>query len=232
MNYVISDVHGCYDLFLRMLDKIGFSDSDTLWFLGDAIDRGPDGLALVQDLMQRKNVVALLGNHEEMMLNVALLAGTEMSRAEQAEYQRCYVNWTWRNGGEVTWAAFCALPAEERQAVLSWMMGLSLYAELTVCGENFLLVHAGVGAWEENKDLQECTLHDFIWERMDYDRVYYPNKYLVTGHTPTALIDPSASGRIFRRNNHIVIDCGAVFTGTLGCICLETMEEFYVSQND
>ena len=73
-------------------------------------------------------------------------------------------------------------------------------------------------------------MHDFIWERMDYNRVYYQNKLLVTGHTPTFFIDPACAGRILQRNNHIVIDCGAVYQGTLGCICLETLETFYVSE--
>lgn len=36
-------------------------------------------------------------------------------------------------------------------------------------------------------------------------------------------------GKIWMGNNHIAIDCGAVFLGTLGCLCLDTFEEFYVS---
>lgn len=47
MKYVISDVHGRYDLFIKMLDKISFSDNDTLYLLGDMIDRGPDGIKLL-----------------------------------------------------------------------------------------------------------------------------------------------------------------------------------------
>lgn len=34
--------------------------------------------------------------------------------------------------------------------------------------------------------------------------------------------------KIYRGNNHVAIDCGCGFGGKLGCICLETMEEFYV----
>jgi hypothetical protein len=59
---------------------------------------------------------------------------------------------------------------------------------------------------------------------MDFD-----DKYLVSGHTPTALIDFTSKGKILEINNHIAIDCGAVFCGTLGCICLDTMEKYYVS---
>ena len=50
----------------------------------------------------------------------------------------------------------------------------------------------------------------------------------MTGHTPTALIDMASRGRIWRKNGHIALDCGAVFGEGLGCICLDTMQEFYV----
>ena len=51
---------------------------------------------------------------------------------------------------------------------------------------------------------------------------------IVTGHTPTGFIDPDYTGRIWKGNNHIAIDCGAVFGNPLGYICLDTMEEIYV----
>ena len=38
MHYVIADPHGEYDRFQRMLERIGFSDGDTLYLLGDAVD--------------------------------------------------------------------------------------------------------------------------------------------------------------------------------------------------
>ena len=39
--YAISDIHGCYDMFLEMLDKIQFDETrDTLYILGDIMDRG------------------------------------------------------------------------------------------------------------------------------------------------------------------------------------------------
>ena len=41
--YAVSDIHGYYDLFLKGLMEIGFSNQDYLWCLGDMIDRGPDG---------------------------------------------------------------------------------------------------------------------------------------------------------------------------------------------
>ena len=229
MHYAVSDIHGCFRLYLAMLEKISFSDDDTLFFLGDAADRGPDGIAVMQDLMRRRNVISLLGNHEDMFRRVAHFAGVGLEREDRAVQERAYDNWTRRNGGDVTWAAYKQLPLEQRQALLDWMDELPCCYEIAVGGRAFLLAHAGVGQYEAEKELSDCVLHDFIWERMDYGRVYYRNKLLVTGHTPTAIIDPSRIGRIIQRNNHIAIDCGAVFCGTLGCVCLETLERFYVS---
>ena len=40
-SYVISDIHGCYDELIRMLEKINLGDSDTLICAGDYIDKGP-----------------------------------------------------------------------------------------------------------------------------------------------------------------------------------------------
>ena len=70
MHYVMSDLHGRYDLFLRMLEKISFSACDTLYLLGDLIDRGPDGIQLIRDMMKRPNVIPFLGNHEDMFYRV------------------------------------------------------------------------------------------------------------------------------------------------------------------
>ena len=42
MRYIISDIHGCYNEYMELLQKINFSDTDELYVLGDAIDRGPE----------------------------------------------------------------------------------------------------------------------------------------------------------------------------------------------
>ena len=65
--YVCSDIHGMYDLYCRMLETVQFSDGDHLYILGDMIDRGPDGIKILQDVIDRENVTCLIGNHEHMM---------------------------------------------------------------------------------------------------------------------------------------------------------------------
>lgn len=68
MTYCISDIHGDYTRFCAMLELIHFSEEDKLYILGDAIDRGPDGVDILLDIMERKNIHMLLGNHEAMLL--------------------------------------------------------------------------------------------------------------------------------------------------------------------
>ena len=72
-----------------------------------------------------------------------------------------------------------------------------------------------------------------LWDRADYDTQYFPDTYVVTGHTPTQHIAGNPNpGYIYRRNNHIAIDCGASIPGgRLAAICLDTGEEFYVSSD-
>ena len=64
MTYVMSDLHGCYEAYRSMLEKIHFGMDDTLYILGDTVDRGPDGMKLLLDMMERHNVTVLRGNHD------------------------------------------------------------------------------------------------------------------------------------------------------------------------
>ena len=73
-----------------------------------------------------------------------------------------------------------------------------------------------------------------VWDRADYDIQYFSDKYTVSGHTPTQFIEGNPKpGYIFKKNNHIAIDCGAhIPGGRLAALCLDTGEEFYSSYDD
>ena len=66
MQYVISDIHGCYREYLALLEKLRLSEYDHLYILGDAVDKGPAPIKVMQDLIHRKNVTYLLGNPDFM----------------------------------------------------------------------------------------------------------------------------------------------------------------------
>lgn len=228
----MSDLHGCCDKYKQMLEKIKFNNDDTLYVLGDIVDRGDDGIKILLDMMKRPNVVPLLGNHEYMAysvlkkFNVEITADNYNSHLDE-EAIEMFENWMF-NGGITTSRAFAKLDKSERDSIMEYLGEFELYEELEVNRNTFVLVHGGLVDFEEDKDLDEYDIHDIIWGRCDYARQYYKDKYLVTGHTPTYNIDENYKGKIYRRNNHIAIDCGAVFGEELGCICLDTLEEFYV----
>ena len=69
MHYVMADLHGETGRWQGMLREISFSDRDTIYILGDVVDRGGiGGVDILLDIMDRPNVVMLLGNHEAMCL--------------------------------------------------------------------------------------------------------------------------------------------------------------------
>lgn len=234
MIYAMSDLHGCYDLYLKMLDKIGFSESDTLYILGDILDRGKDGMKIIQDIKSRQNVITLLGNHDFTAYKALNRIYSPMPENEnKLEYFNdsltLFKSWT-HDGGQVTYEDFGRLEEAEKAEFFEFIENMEVYEELEVGGNKFILSHSGLGNFKKNKPLSEYSLDDLIWARMDYEKVYFEDKYIVSGHTPTELIDKEYSGRIYRKNNHIAIDCGAVFLGILGCIRLDDFKEFYVGK--
>ena len=68
MIYVTSDIHGCYDQYLRLIQRLELKEDDTLYILGDIVDRGDGGIEIIKDVMKRKNVVCLRGNHDHYAL--------------------------------------------------------------------------------------------------------------------------------------------------------------------
>ena len=106
------------------------------------------------------------------------------------------------------------------------MNSLPIFEEIVICGRKYFLAHT-VPEREKMLDFDRCRISDFIIGEPEYDKTYFEDTVIVTGHTPTELIDKSRAGKIWSKNNHIAVDCGAVFGNPLGCICLESGEEFY-----
>ena len=226
MIYAVSDLHGCYDKFTEMLRKIQFSDSDTLYILGDVVDRGPDGIKLLLDLSERKNVICLRGNHDHTAFKLLRSLPLIVNSPDVDNLKQIYNMW-FSDGGYPTFEKFRALSGTDREKVLSYLNSLPLFDEITVLGRSFFLSHTGPKK-EKMQNLDLCRLNDFIIGKIEYDKIYFEDKFFVSGHTPTELIDKAYKGRIYRKNNHIAIDCSAAFGNPLGCICLDTLEEFYV----
>ena len=69
----IGDIHGCRIALETVLEAIVPSKDDTIVTLGDYVDRGPDSRGVIDSLIalsKQTQLVGILGNHEEMMLDV------------------------------------------------------------------------------------------------------------------------------------------------------------------
>jgi serine/threonine protein phosphatase 1 len=232
-TYVISDIHGEYQKFIALLDKIELKDTDTLYVLGDVLDRGTHPIKTLLKLMEMPNAVCLVGNHEVMALECLEFMQKEITdeTIEELDIKTWENILTWQNnGGKTTIDEFRRLDTDMRMTVLDFINDFLAYEELTVAGKDFILVHAGLGDFSPEKDMEDYSLYELIWKGADYGKTYFPDKYVVTGHTPTQMIEQNPNpGFIYRKNNHIAIDCGANFPdGRLAAICLDTGEEYYI----
>lgn len=232
MIYVMSDIHGEYEKYLAMLRKIDFSEDDTLYILGDAIDRGPESIKALQDMASRDNVYFLKGNHEAMASFVSHRLNVEITEANaesqiDLELMRAIMEWQ-QNGGNGTMEEFRKLSADERADILDFLDDAPLYDTVDVRDKSFILVHSGLGNFSEEKRLSQYSYDELACMRPDYDKQYYQDSsiYIVTGHTPTLAI--TGKPEIYHSCNNILVDCGAAFGGRLACLCLDTMDEYYV----
>jgi len=232
MIYVMSDIHGEYEKYISMLQKISFKDRDTLYVLGDVVDRGERPIDILQDMMVRPNVYPIIGNHELMALDMLKTLSVEITDKNYAthineELMKNLMQWQ-TDGGETTIKQFQKLPSDEREYVLEYFEEFAPYEFVKVGSRKFLLVHSGLGNFSEDKDLDDYSLEELTYIRPDFDKKYFEdeNFYIVSGHTPTLAI--SGKPKIYKNKNNICIDCGATFDGKLACLCLDTMEEFYI----
>ena len=200
-------------MYVKMLDLIDFSDSDTLFFIGDAADRGPRGVEVWQDVMARSNVRFIRGNHEQMCLD-AMQNGLKDGDALEL----------WMlNGGGTTIDEIMSLQAEERERILRFLDASPLFINTTVDGKRFHFVH-GLPSYNNWKRL---------WGRPTAKTRHWGwNTTAIIGHTPTRYITGlSEPMRIWHGKKIIDIDCGCGQNeqySQLACLRLEDMKEWYI----
>lgn len=209
--------------------EIQFKYTDTLYVLGDVIDCGPDGVTILQDMMNRPNVIPIWGNHEftaAMCLPWFMEEVMEQSLDSLTKDQIAALGEWIANGSGPTLWALRLLDREMREEILEYRNEMDIFAEVEAGGKSFVLVHAGLDNFALDKPLAKYNLVDFLFSWPEAGTVYYPEKMVVFGHTPTRQL--SGQNKILSWGTVIDIDCGCDFGGPLGCLCLETMEEFYV----
>ncbi len=231
MKYVVADIHGCYEEYMELIQKINLAEEDHLYILGDALDRGDEPMKVILDMVQRKNITYIIGNHDYLFLyfirklGLDLSSVSNMSADDIVDFQ-AYLE----DGGLVTIETFMKLSSVEKKAVYDFLGNSKVYEELIVDNKRYILVHAGIDNFKEEKTLDEYDVLDFICERADYSRRYFQdnNTYVITGHTPTMYINRDSSSKMYTGNGHIAIDCGCVYGGKLAAYCIEKDSVTYV----
>ncbi|MFN7196729.1 MAG: symmetrical bis(5'-nucleosyl)-tetraphosphatase [Hylemonella sp.] len=133
-HYLIGDVQGCDAALQRLLDTLAYSPSrDTLWLLGDLVNRGPDSAAVLRRLMRYGAAArCLLGNHDLHLLAVAH-GVRRPHRSDTLEG---------------------ILHASDRDALLQWLRQQPLAQRHDHADECILMVHAGVlPSWDATKTI-------------------------------------------------------------------------------
>jgi len=224
-TFVVGDIHGRraqLDCLLKVLPRD--EASDTLVFLGDLIDRGPDAPGVVCDVLelQRMNperVIVLRGNHEQMMLDFI----DDDSRLWLAHV----------TGGDQTFQQYTETPLQvekeedfehARRKIeecvprehIEFFRQMPLYHE----DDYALYVHAGL---DHGKHPRDTEARHLLWTRDDDFYKKYRGKPCVFGHTPTAFLP--ILGRLGRHGIYIShsaigIDTGYNYHSPLSCLSL------------
>lgn len=228
-TYCLADLHGQYDLYEKIKNFI--KPSDIIYFLGDAIDRGPESWKTLKAIYEDPQFIYLKGNHEDMMVR----ALKEYRKTGRIEGFSCKI-W-FNNGGKETFESWIKEGKD-----YSWIEKIENlpYIEETLNkeGKLFILTHAGFTPRE--KDIIPNT-EDLLWDRDhfldNWDEENFPNTYVVHGHTPwfyvareTDVSNPHIVSYCENRNDKcrkFDIDCGSFFTNVTALFDIDTFKPIY-----
>lgn len=205
--WIISDIHGYHNVFLKLMDKIKLTAKDLLIINGDSCDRGPSSLKMydtIQELIESGlNIIHTFGNHEDLMVNAI----------EKGELFAWY-----RNGGRQTVDSY-----KKKYDILNKHLKYIKNMPIAVDLGKYFVVHGGINP---EKNIEDQIPYEMTWIRGDF--IDHPllktDKIIVYGHTP------NLDGKIhFVSDQKISIDCGSYDTGIVGAIELKSMVIIYES---
>ena len=168
--YAIGDIHGSLKA-LKTIFKQGLIKSDdTVVFLGDYVNRGPNSKGVFDWLIKRKeefNFEFILGNHDIMMLNA------RNSPKKIGEWLK--------SGGTNTLDSYGIIDDPNwvnriDQAHWNFLDTCLPYLEIG----KFIFVHAGL---DKDKDLEEQNEYHLFWKKFENPQMYDIEKKVICGHT-------------------------------------------------
>ena len=206
-TFVIGDIHGCSELLAGLLEKIKpLEKGDTVVFIGDYIDRGPDSRGVIDSVLklksEHKRTITLMGNHELMLLDAIKGYGRN-------EFLNI--------GGELTLKSY-GIPLESNTDLAAMLPRdhIAFFQNLLPYWEDadHIYVHAGlqpgVHMTQQSPDWLFWSRDEFVNSSHDY------GKKVIYGHTPYDKPKIDA--------NKIGIDTGAVYGNRLTCLMLPELE--------
>lgn len=216
MIYAIGDIHGQFKMLVRLIADISPAKDDTLIFLGDYIDRGPDSYHVIECLVAlsgKTDCVFLTGNHEDMLKK--FMAAKHQGDKDLFTY----------NGGLSTLTSYAAHGynlenGEMPEAHRRFFDGLLDYYKID--DPELFFCHAGI---DPDTPFDQQNLYDLIWNRNfhnHYAEHYDGTRVVVFAHTPER--------EVRNWNNAICIDTAAVFGGKLTAVRMPEREFVQVTQ--
>ena len=227
MRYVFSDIHGKYELFSRLLEKIKLAPSDTVYICGDVIDKGELSLKTLRLVTELPDVKMILGNHEEMFLKYY-----RSLMAESTDFDFIL---------EKLRGYFPTDGALLDFELMDYLESLPYYLR----EREFICVHAGLPTDTVGKLLPlekvapEILLNDRRFKEPSF--CHTSPECVFFGHTQTNGICGQNKILAYRRDKSkppvtvsdfykIHLDTGAWCSGTLGCFCVDSLRAFYVNE--
>lgn len=228
MKYCLSDIHGEYELFVRLIEKINFSENDVMYVCGDIIEKGKDSVRLAQLISSYSNIHCILGNHELSFLRY-YRSLMEKSPDDFEKVLKKLQEYFPEDGDLLDWA------------LVDWFDELPSYIE----EDDFICVHAGIPLDGENKLLPlaridtEYLVNDRKFK--DPNLAHNDSKCVFFGHTPTEYLygenriityarNPSKTLENIDDLYKVHLDTGAWSSGILGCFCIDNLECIYVKK--
>ena len=230
MIYVVSDLHGSNKKFQKLLEEIRFADRDIMYVLGDIVDYGEESIELLCDLSMRFNVIPIVGEHDYRAVRLLRALNDMLKNGVRPDSDTIGEMAAWmEDGGAKVMEDFKALDADIREGLLEYLEDMSLYEELEVGKEKYLLVHAGIADYDPEVPLEDYMPEDFFSEAIDTRRELIDGVTVIAGHVPTYMIEGADNGKIYYGEGSIIIDCGAAFGEPLACLCLDNGKEYYIN---
>lgn len=226
--YSCSDLHGRLDFYKIIKDFI--QPEDTVYFLGDAGDRGPDSWATIKAIYTDPQFICIQGNHEDMLINAWDEYHNGMHYGEDWDLL-CY------NGGISTFDN--ALVDPEAANIISLIRSLPLVRVYTnTNGIDIIMSHSGFTPLWDRNNIIPSTKRLLIWNRNhiidEWHEGELENVIILHGHTPITHINRKGPfkdieiepGALWYANNHKVnIDNGSVFSNIGVLFDLNTFDE-------